>query len=187
MSKWPKYKLAEFLVVGDCEPRSLFRRVRQVMAAPRRLALRESARATFARTWPSTSGELESVLDFYPAEWILHSVWVREDTGKFVGTIWRRKIGEKHYFVSIGYGDRAERIWWQHLVHEKPDFPDWIGSGNSEPRLVEAVERVNADLLARNAPFAPPVRPLPPRDTAGGEGTGTSDTETTDPEGGGNE
>lgn len=159
-----KHALAEFLVVGERGPLSLFRRIRQVMAAPRRLAIRESALAAFARTWPSTKDELESILDFYPAEWTLHSAWVRRDTGKFVGSTWRRKIGEKHYFVSIGYGDYAEKIWWQHLVHETPDFSDWIASGNSEPRLVDTVERINAELLAQNAPFSPPVRPLPPRE-----------------------
>lgn len=171
MSKRGKYDLAEFLVIDNRGPLSLFQRIRQVMEAPRRLAARGNALAAVARTWPSTPEELESILDFYPAEWILHSAWVRLDTAKFVESTWRRKIGEKHCFVTIGYGDSIERIWWQHFVHETPDFSDWIASGNSNPCLVDAVERVNAELLARNAPFSPPVRPLPLREELLGNDT----------------
>lgn len=156
--------MLEFLVVGDTGPQSLFQRVRQVMAAPRRLAASANQLAAYGRTWPSTREELEAILDFHAEEWVLHSVRVRQDTGKFVQSTWWRKIGEKFYFVTIGYGDRVERIWWQHNCSDPPDFSDWIAADNMNRRLVDAVERVNAELLAQNAPFPQAVRPLPPRD-----------------------
>ena len=175
MRKPRKCDLAEFLVEGDSGPLSLFRRIRQVMAAPRRLAVRKEKLVSFARTWPSTSEELEAVLDFDSAEWTLNSAMVRQDTGKFVQSTWRKKIGEKFYFVTIGYGDSVERIWWQHDCPETPDPSDWIAAGNMNRPLVDAVERVNAELLARNAPFSPPKHPLPrkeeraTKETGGGE------------------
>ena len=164
MRKRGKYDLTEFLVMGSTGPLSLFLRVRQVMAAPRRLAAGPNQLTAIARTWSSTREELETILDFHATEWVLYSVMVRQDIGKFVESTWWRKIGEKFYGVTIGYGDRVERIWWQHHCPAPPDFSEWIAAENMNQRLVDAVERVNAELLARNAPFPQAARPLPPRD-----------------------
>ncbi len=144
----------------DSGPVSLYKRVRQVFSTPRLLGIKPERLAKLAKTWPMTPEEMDQVIHFYPEEWTLYEVRVRCDTGKFICTTWNRWIGEKCFFVDIGYGEKVERLRWA-----RSDYIDdlWLWCDNNDTALVEFVESVNATLLAENAPFTPPVRPLPPK------------------------
>ena len=163
MKRSSKFERAFFYVNPnhpDSGPGSLYKRVRQVFSTPRLLGIKPERLAKLAKTWPMTPEEMEQVIHFYPEEWTLYAVEVRCDTGKFICTTWHRWIGDKCFFVDIGYGECVDRLRWA-----RSDYIDDIGwwCDNGRTELVEFVESVNAALLADNAPFSPPVRPLPPR------------------------
>lgn len=138
----------------DSGPPSLYTRVRQVLSAPRLLAIKPERLASLARTWPMTQEEMEQVVHFDSADWTLFKVEVRLDTGKFICSTWYRWIGEKCFFVDIGFGDKIERIQWARSDYID-DIRMWCDNDNKE--VVEFVESVNASLLADNAPFLSPV------------------------------
>lgn len=153
-----QYKMAFFYVDPerpDSGPPSLYKRVRQVLSAPRLLAIKPERLASLARTWPMTQEEMEQVVHFDSADWTLFKVEVRLDTGKFICSTWYRWIGEKCFFVDIGFGDKIERVQWARSDYID-DIRMWCDNGNKE--VVEFVESVNASLLADNASFLPPVR-----------------------------
>lgn len=165
-----KYEIARFWVDPDhpdSGPQSLFVRVRQVFSAPRRLAINPGRLANIAKTWPMTPEEMATIQDFYPEDWTLYAVAVRMDTGKFIESTWRRQIGYKYFFADVEYGDSIGRLRWA-----RNSYVDDIGwwCDNRNHAAVEFVEKANAALLAENAPFPPPARPLPPRETGATHG-----------------
>ena len=139
----------------DSGPSSLYKRVRQVFSAPRLLAITSERLANIAKTWPITTEEMNQVVHFNSSEWTLFAVEVRLDTGKFICSTWCKCIGEKCFFVDIGFGDKVERIQWARSDYID-DIRMWCDNYNQ--KVFEFVESVNASLLADNAPFLPPVR-----------------------------
>lgn len=160
-----QYKTAWFWIDPDdpgSGPVSLYARVRQVFSTPRRLAIKPERLAKLAKTWPMTQEEMATIPDFYPEDWTLYAVCARMDTGKFIMSTWYRTIGDKNFFVEIRYGDCIERLRWARNLYVD-DIAMWCDNHNKE--AVEFVEKANAALLAEKAPFPPPERPLPPRET----------------------
>ena len=100
-----------------------------------------------------TQEEMDKIVHFDSADWALFKVEVRLDTGKFICSTWCRWIGEKCFFVDIGFGDKIERVQWAHNDYID-DIRMWCDNGNK--KIVEFVESVNASLCADNAPFLPP-------------------------------
>ena len=153
-----QYKCAFFYVDPErpnSGPPSLYKRVRQVFSAPRLLAITPERLANIAKTWPMTTEEMNQVVHFNSSEWTLFAVEVRLDTGKFICSTWHKWIGEKCFFVDIGFGDKVERLQWAHNNYIE-DIRKWCDNYNQ--KVVEFVESVNASLLADHAPFLPPVR-----------------------------
>ena len=88
-----QYKMAFFYVDPerpDSGPPSLYKRVKQVLSAPRLLAIKPERLANLAKTWPMTQEEMEQVVHFDSADWTLFKVEVRLDTGKFICSTWYR-------------------------------------------------------------------------------------------------
>lgn len=158
------YETAWFLVdeKNRSGPPSLFLRVEQVMSAPRLLGISPKRLDKIAKTYPMTPDEKEEILRFYPDEWSLYAAKTRLDTGKFILSTWTRWLGKKCFYVDIRYGDGIERMSWARN-DSMPD--DWMYCDNYDKYAVAVVEKANAALLAENAPFPPPARPLPPRET----------------------
>lgn len=156
-----QYKRAFFFANSerpDSGPPSLYKRVKQVLSAPRLLAIKPERLANLAKTWPMTQEEMEQVVHFDSADWTLFKVEVRLDTGKFICSTWYRWIGEKCFFVDIGFGDKIERVQWSRSDYID-DIRMWCDNDNKA--LVDFVEKVNATLMAENVPFSPPAHPLP--------------------------
>lgn len=148
---------------GNRGPTSLYKRILQVFAVPRRLVASQRALKSWVRTWPTTAEELELVLNFFQEDWSLYSASVRKDTGKFIRTTWFRWIGDKCYFIDIKYSDGIERFRWARKDHID-DIEWWCD--NSDKATFAFVESVNAKLIEENAPIQPPPRPLPPRESS---------------------
>jgi hypothetical protein len=92
----------------DTGPAALFQRVQQVFDAPRRLKLHGSHLAERAAERAAAIADIEH---FYPQLWELVLVEARTDTGKFVSTTWRRSVGDREWWVVIGFHDTVRTIY----------------------------------------------------------------------------
>jgi hypothetical protein len=137
-----KLQTARFHV--DAGPASLFERVRQVFAAPRRLKLHG---AHFNGRAAERGAPRELIEDFDPAAWELMTADVRTDTGKFVRTAWRRTVDRQTWWIAIGFHDTVQTVY--------PATPGKTGFGDDIVRagpLWQMVDRVNRALLAEGPP-----------------------------------
>lgn len=92
----PTYDTLDFHV--DIGPESLFQRVRFKFHTPTRLKGRTPYRD------PKYGSDLQAaLLNFNASDWDLRIVQVRNDSGKFVTTIWRRAFGEECWWIVLGY------------------------------------------------------------------------------------
>ena len=82
-----------------------------------------------------TQEEMEQVVHFDSADWTLFKVEVRLDTGKFICSTWYRWIGEKCFFVDIGFGDKIERIQWARSDYID-DIRMWCDNDNKEASVI---------------------------------------------------
>lgn len=142
-----EYNLRDFN--AQTGPPSLFKRVRFKFKEPRRLNQLTQFRGGHYPPY------LEDVLKrFDSKDWELVSAQVRDDSGRFVATAWRRFFGDTCWWVVIGQGDVISGLY-QVDPSQTGLSPQTVQRGE----LFELVEEVNAGLMAEEG-GAQPAPPL---------------------------
>jgi hypothetical protein len=134
----PKFQTSRFHV--DFGPKSLFQRVRTKMSGVRQLRVHAEH---FRRRATERLAPIQQLRHFDSNESELVIAEVRDDTCKFVSSTWRRRIGDKTWWIVIGLHNTLETAY----SGEKSG----VGSGIvTEGELFGRVASVNADLIRRD-------------------------------------
>ena len=131
----------------DTGPAALFQRVQQVFDAPRRLKLHGSHLAERAAERSAPVADIEH---FDPHQWELVLVEARSDTGKFVSTTWRRSVGDREWWIVIGFHDTVRTIYAA-SSGKRGLGPDVVTDGE----LWQRVASVNQRLVEQHDPASP--------------------------------
>lgn len=120
-------------------PASLFERIRFKFNTPRFLKIH-------AKHFLERSGErrvpVQEIEGFDPTVWQVLLAEVRADTGKFVKSVWRRKIGAKTWWIVVAFNDTVQTAYSSDDNFQKFG-PNVITGGE----FFDFVERVNRELM----------------------------------------
>jgi hypothetical protein len=90
-------------------PDSLFARVQQKMAEKTGLHFHG---LHFRQRANERNIDKQLIKDFPSAAWEVMEAEVRTDSGKFVSSSWRKKVGNNFLWIVIGFGETIKTAFW---------------------------------------------------------------------------